>query len=240
MEFKTINVNLNDLTIKNIDSTINGVIYKKYYNKKSKKNENTTQYTHRINWILDDFPTYETYAKNHNTNASYIGDIASWVGWQDIKEDIKTLRNYKEQLINENEKKELINNFKEIWNTTINDTKYQLQSITQEIQKVEKQIQSTNNAESKKALQVRLDELWEKHDNIVINKFPKLQDKARTNLGLTNTYKDTSVDKLEVKQEGELTLNQNISTETEEEKLERAKEYFKEIETQMKEEQSNK
>jgi len=211
MEFKTISINLNDLTIKNIDSTINSVIYKKYYNKKSKKNENTTQYTHRIDWILDDFPTYETYAKNHNTNASYIGDIASWVGWQDIKEDIKTLRNYKEQLINENEKKELINDFKEIWNTTINDTKYQLQSITQEIQKVEKQIQSTDNAESKKALQVRLDDLWEKHNNIVINKFPKLQDKARTNLGLTNTYKDTTADKLEVEQKGEVTLNQNIN-----------------------------
>lgn len=46
--------------------------------------------------------------------------------------------------------------------------------------------------------------------------------------------------KQEIEQNGELTLNQNISNETEEEKLEKAKAYFKEIGTQMKEEQSNK
>ncbi|WP_458454367.1 hypothetical protein [Methanobrevibacter sp.] len=227
MSFKTINIDLNDITLENIDSIINTVIYKKYYNKKSNNKENTTQYTHRINWISDNFPTYEIYAKNHNTHKSYIGDIASFVGWQDIKEDIKTLRNYKEQLINENEKKQLINNFKEIWDTTINDTKYQLQSITQQIQKTEKQLKNTNNAESKKALELRLDELWEKHNNIVINKFPKLQDKARTNLGLTNTYKDTSVDKLEVEQKGELTLNQNINNKTQEELDEEYENRFK-------------
>ena len=229
MEFKTRSINLNDISVNNIDSVINEVIYKKYYNKKSNKNENSTQYTHRINWILDDFPTYEMYAKNHKTNASYIGDIASWVGWQDIKEDIQTLRNYKEQLINENEKKQLIKDFKEIWNTTINDTKYQLQGITQEIQIIEKQIQDTDNAESKKALKVRLDELWEKHDNIVINKFPKLQDKARTNLGLTNTYKDNTIDKLEVEQKGELTLNQNVKQAPTEELLKKYADYIERI-----------
>lgn len=229
MGFKTISINLNDLTLDNIDSIINEVIYKKYYNKHSNKNETTTQYTHRIDWILDNFPSYTIYAKNHNTNPSYIGDIASWIGWQDIKEDIKTLRNYKEQLINENEKKQLINDFKEIWATTINDTKYQLQGITQEIQSIEKQIQNTNNAESKKALQIRLDELWEKHNNIVINKFPKLQDKARTNLGLTNTFKDTTIDKLEIEQKGELTLNQNIKKQPNEELMKKYADYIERI-----------
>ena len=55
------------------------------------------------------------------------------------------------------------------------------------------------------------------------------QKNQRTALCLTNNYKDTTPDKLELEQKGELNLNQNVKIESEEEKLERYANYFKQI-----------
>ena len=186
-------------------------------------------YSVRQRWRELGFPSYASVDEDMGLPKNTTANYASKYGYKQIKETYQELQEQEKSEIEEKEQKELVETFKEIWNTTINDTKYQLQSITQEIQKVENQIQNTDDVGIKKELHLKLDNLWEKHNNIVVNKFPKLQDKARTNLGLTNSYKDTSIDKLEVEQKGELTLNQNISNETEEEKLERYANYFKQI-----------
>lgn len=200
-----------------------------FYPLNGKGRKEDKSYKVRQRWKELGFPSYTSIDDDMGLPKNTTANYASKYGYKKIKETFQELEQKEKSEIEEREQMELINTFKEIWNTTINDTKYQLQSVTQEIQKVEKQIQQATDPEIKKALTFKLNSLWEQHDNIVINKFPRLQDKARTNLGLTNNYKDNTADKLEVEQKGELVLNQNINMEPEEERLEKYANYFKRL-----------
>ena len=189
-------------------------------NNKGRKEDKS--YIIRQRWKELGFPSYVTVDEDMNLPKNTTAKYASKYGYKQIKETFQELQEQEKSEQEEKDQQDLRNTFKEVWDIGINDTKYQLQSITTQIQDIEKQMGQTDDADMLRILSVKLDELWDKHNFIFSVKFPKLQDKARTNVGLTNNYKDNSVDKLEVKQEGELTLNQNIVDDglTEEERRE--------------------
>ena len=185
-----------------------------------------TNYAYKIRqaWKELGFPNYPIVDEYLGLPKNTTNVYASKYGYREIKSKYEELKNqlYLEQ--QEREQQEMEDDYADIWRTARSSIKYRINDLTVKIKK--------ENDEKK------VEKLWDKYYE-ALDELKGIQPTERVNKHLPNIYKDNTIDKLEIEQKGKLTLNQIINTETEAEKLERAKEYFKEIETQMKEEQEN-
>ncbi|WP_407413795.1 hypothetical protein [Methanobrevibacter sp.] len=231
MNLKTIDkpINILLLSISEIDDLIEEITYKKYFDTVRKKLETNTQYNNRIQWINNGFPTYKELSEITGSTAKYITDTSSNVNWTPIKEDLQLLYNRKEELERKEKQKEANKLHLEVWEHMENSIKFDLNYITHEKKRIMTEIKETNDDEYKLQLEMKLQSLsaWESD---LGKDLETAQKNHRTALGQTNNYKDTTPDKIELEQSGELNLNQTIkSDETEEERLERYANYFKRI-----------
>lgn len=227
---KTINKPLdsNSITIEEIEELIEEITYKKYISRLKGKLETPTQYNNRIQWIINCFPTYKKLSEITGSSHQYILDTASYVGWSDIKHDLNLLSNIKEDLIKKEKQIKANKVHLEVWEHNENSIKVDLDFITNDKKRILTEYNNTKSKKKKQKLKKELIELssWESD---LRNDFRISQSSHRTALGQTNNYKDITPDKLEIEQKGELTLNNNIQMESEEEKLERYANYFKRI-----------
>lgn len=216
------------LSINDINDLIEEIIYKKYIDNEKRDLETTAQYNNRIQWIINGFPTHEKLSKITKNKITYINKTASNVKWKNIRKDLELLYNRKEELEKKEKQKEANKIHLEVWEHMENSIKFDLNYITKEKKQIMVEIEETNDDERKLQLELKLQSLsaWESD---LGKDLETAQKNHRTALGQTNNYKDTTPDKLELEQKGELNLNQNVKIESEEEKLERYANYFKQI-----------
>lgn len=175
-----------------------------------------TDYGYKIRniWKELQFPNYPVVDEYLGLPKGTTNQYAHKYGYTDIKAKFEELQNQIDIEKQEQEQEEMEEDYSDIWKTARNSIKYRINDLT-------KKIQSTSNEKE-------LEKLWNKYFE-ALSELKSLQPTERINKHLPNAYKDTSTDKLEVEQKGELTLNQIINTETEEEKLERYASYFERI-----------
>ena len=231
MNLKTINkpINILSLTINEIDDLIEEITYKKYMDVVRDKLETSIQYNNRIQWIINGFPTYKKLSEITGSKDKYITDTASNVKWAAIKEDLQLLYNRKEELELKEKQKKANKVHLEVWEHNEDSIKFDLNYITNEKKRIMAEMEKTYSTEYKQKLKMELHGLsvWESE---LRKDFKIVQASHRTALGQTNNYKDTTPERIELEQSGELTLNQKIKPdETEEERLERYADYFKRI-----------
>lgn len=241
MILKTIETEALNLSYNEVCQLINDITYKDYWDKERNKPETPTQKNNRIQWILNGFPTYKKLSELDNTSSeSYIGTTADNVDWTLIKQDLQTLYSLKEDLENEEKRKEINNKHLELWDIKIQGIELDLKLVNNEKVRITKKLQQNNLDDTEREkLMLKLNFLssWEEDLGKDLERVQKSQ---RTALGLTNNYKDPSPDKMEMEQTGELTLNQNIkNNESEEERLERYADYFKRINNKATSKNSN-
>ena len=171
-------------------------------------------YNIRNTWKDLGFPNYPVVDEYLGLPKGTTNQYAHKYKYTDIKAKFEELQNQIDIEKQEQEQEEMEEDYSDIWKTARNSIKYRINDLT-------KKIQSTSNEKE-------LEKLWNKYFE-ALSELKSLQPTERINKHLPNAYKDTSTDKLEVEQKGELTLNQIIDTETEEEKLERYASYFERI-----------
>ena len=171
-------------------------------------------YNIRNTWKNLQFPNYPVVDEYLGLPKGTTNQYAHKYKYTDIKAKFEELQNQIDIEKQEQEQEEMEEDYSDIWKTARNSIKYRINDLT-------KKIQSTSNEKE-------LEKLWNKYFE-ALSELKSLQPTERINKHLPNAYKDTSTDKLEVEQKGELTLNQIINTETEEEKLERYASYFEQI-----------
>lgn len=175
-----------------------------------------TDYGYKIRQTWKDlgFPKYPVVDEYLSLPKGTTNQYAHKYDYTSIKAKYEELKNQIHLEQQEKEQQEMEDDYSDIWKTARSSIKYRINDLTTKIKK------ATNEKE--------LEKLWDKYYE-ALNELKSIQPTERTNKHLTNQYKDDSIDRLEVEQKGELTLNQNISNETEEEKLERYANYFKQL-----------
>lgn len=182
--------------------------------KDSGRKETDYGYKIRNTWKELQFPNYPVVDEYLSLPKGTTNQYAHKYGYTEIKAKFEELQNQIDIEKQEQEQEEMEEDYSDIWKTARNSIKYRINDLT-------KKIQSTSNEKE-------LEKLWNKYFE-ALSELKSLQPTERINKHLPNAYKDTSTDKLEVEQKGELTLNQIIDSETEEEKLERYASYFERI-----------
>lgn len=211
MILKTIESDILNLSYNEVCQLINDITYKDYWDKERNKLETPTQKNNRIQWILNDFPTYKKLSEQKDTSSeSYIENTAKTIGWTLIKQDLQTLYSLKEGLEKEEKRKQINNKHLELWDIKIQGIELDLKLVNNEKVRITKKLQQDNFDDTEREkLMLKLNFLssWEEDLGKDLGRVQKNQ---RTALGLTNNYKDPSPDKMEIEQTGELTVNQNI------------------------------
>lgn len=182
--------------------------------KDSGRKETDYGYNIRNTWRELQFPNYSIVDEYLGLPKGTTNQYAHKYGYTDIKAKFEELQNKINTEKQEKEQKEMEADYSDIWKTARNHIKYRINDLTKKIQKC--------NDEKE------LEKLWKKYFEAV-SELKSLQPTERVNKHLPNIYKDDGVDKLEIKQKGEFNLNQNVKIESEEEKLERYANYFKQI-----------
>ena len=182
--------------------------------KDSGRKETDYGYNIRNTWKELQFPNYPIVDEYLGLPKGTTNQYAFKYGYTDIKAKFEELQNQINIEQQEKEQQEMEEDYSDIWKTARNSIKYRINDLTKKIQKC--------NDEKK------LEKLWKKYFE-ALSELKSLQPTERVNKHLPNKYKDSGVDKLEIKQKGEFNLNQNVKFENEEEKLERYANYFKQI-----------
>ena len=182
--------------------------------KDSGRRETDYGYNIRNTWKELQFPNYPFVDEYLGLPKGTTNQYAFKYGYTDIKAKFEELQNQINIEQQEKEQKEMEKDYSDIWKTARNSIKYRINDLTKKIQKC--------NDEKK------LEKLWKKYFE-ALSELKSLQPTERVNKHLPNIYKDDNVDKLEIEQKGEFNLNQNVKIESEEEKLERYANYFKQI-----------
>ena len=193
--------------------------------KDSGRKETDYGYKIRQTWRELGFPNYPVVDEYLSLPTNTTNQYASKYDYKSIKAKYEELKNqlYLEQ--QEKELQEMEDDYSEIWKTNRNSLKVRINDLINKINKTD------NEKEANK--------LWTEYYK-VLHELKDLQSAERTNKHLPNAYKDNSVDKFEVEQKGEVTVNQNIkNSETEEERLERYADYFKRINSKATSKNSN-
>lgn len=193
--------------------------------KDSGRKETDYGYKIRQTWRELGFPNYPVVDEYLSLPTNTTNQYASKYDYNSIKAKYEELKNqlYLEQ--QEKELQEMEEDYSDIWKTARGSIKYRINDLTTKIKK------ATNEKE--------LEKLWDKYYE-ALNELKSIQPTERINKHLPNAYKDNSVDKFEVEQKGQLTLNQNIkNSESEEERLERYADYFKRINSKATSKDSN-
>jgi len=233
MLFKTIELNIHDLNLKSVKDAINDIIYKKYWDKKREDYETSVQMNHRITWINNDFCTLRDLAEINNTTKSYLENISANVCWLDIKHDLLILYDKRDELEREEERINAVNTQIETWKQRIGSIRYDLNKLAIRKKEIYDLINNTNDEKKLKRLYKELENIGNRESQL--NKdMDTAQKNQRTALCLTNNYKDTTPDKLELEQKGELNLNAKVTGDlTLAEEEAKADEYFKQLEKEM-------
>lgn len=173
--------------------------------KDSGRKETDYGYNIRNTWRKLQFPNYHMVDEYLSLPKGTTNQYAHKYRYTDIKAKFEELQNQINTEKQEKEQQEMEEDYSDIWKTARNSLKYRINDLT-------KKIQSAGNEEE-------LEELWDKYFE-ALHELKGLQPTERINKHLPNAYKDNSIDRLEVEQKGELTLNQNITNDglTEEER----------------------
>ena len=228
MNFKTIELDINNADLTVINDAIQNIIFKSYWDTVRNDYETATQKNRRITWINHNFCSFKDLAKIDGTKESYLYKISSIIGWKDIKHDLLILYDKRDELELNKKRVKAVNTQIETWEQRIGSIRYDLNKLEIRKQEIYDLISITTNKNDLKILYEELEKIGSRESQL--NKdMDTAQKNQRTALCLTNNYKDTTPDKLELDQKGELNLNQNVKIESEEEKLERYANYFKQI-----------
>lgn len=182
--------------------------------KDSGRRETDYGYNIRNTWKELQFPNYPVVDEYLSLPEGTTNQYAFKYGYTDIKAKFEELQNQINIEQQEKEQQEMEEDYSDIWKTARNSIKYRINDLTKKIQKCKDE--------------KKLEKLWKKYFE-ALSELKSLQPTERVNKHLPNIYKDDNVDKLEIKQKGEFNLNQNVKIESEEEKLERYANYFKQI-----------
>lgn len=183
--------------------------------KDSGRRETDYGYNIRNTWKELQFPNYPVVDEYLSLPKGTTNQYAFKYGYTDIKAKFEELQNQINIEEQEKEQQEMEEDYSDIWKTARNSIKYRINDLT-------KKIKVTSNEEE-------LEELWDKYFE-ALHELKSLQPTERINKHLPNSYKDDKIDRLEIEQKGELTLNQNINDGLSKEEREKAYEIeFKQL-----------